>query len=280
MTQCQHCNGQGWKRTSDMSAAPCSWCLRPRLVREFLGPDLVTANSLKSSPLYEALGDVNEVPTLDRTLENIFIKSRWPPLRPHLKLALGHRYWLDSKFRFRMETDERIFNVWIGKEDYRHRSRSVRDDATTFNGLRDLVLDPDLLILRLGHMGHPNKAAPGALKEALQLREVALKPTWVVQDPTGDYPHSWSVDVATYLSEHFDVVDFSHPGALASSAFTTPTPTMDVEEHHAPRPSRRTRSAPPPPTPDVDGSLGIAGAGDSKGYRGGVHKKRSSEGPV
>jgi hypothetical protein len=282
MKICSHCNGRGWKRTSDTSAAPCPYCLRPRMVRDFLGTELAMAEpSIKSSPLYAALGDVNEEPTLDRTTENLFIKSTWSALRVHLKLALGHRFWLNPSFHFRTETDERIFNVWIGKEKYEGRSRNVRDDVTTFNSLRDLTLEPDLFIVRLGHIAHPNKAAPGAFKEALQLREVALKPTWVVQE-SSEHPYSWSVDVAAYLSEHFDVVDLTHlplgsspqEQTVASSTVGTPHRTMDVEDHE---PSPVTTMS-----TDLDDPMGLTRQGTYKPSRNGYKRRPSGggEGPV
>jgi len=63
-----------------------------------------------------------------------------------------------------------------------------------------------LVILRLGYIGHPNKAAAGALKEALMIRETADKAVWVVEDPDRSWTHSRDINVEYYLNERFETV--------------------------------------------------------------------------
>lgn len=110
------------------------------------------------------------------------------------------------------------------------------------------------MILRLGFLGHKNVAAPGYLKEALMLREVALKPTWLLMSPSSPFGpghFTYSDELAEYITEHFDVVDFksNDDGPLHGVEGTErkPKPTVlddeesvalgapsDVEEEQAP----------------------------------------------
>jgi hypothetical protein len=103
------------------------------------------------------------------------------------------------------------------------------------------------------------------------IREVALKPTWVVlQDPSGAYPHSWSEEVHAYLLEHFDVVDFTKlspagqakaptSAGKAESIAPTKAPAMQVEGDDEPEES------PPPIMATVeDDPTGSSRAGKYK----------------
>ena len=267
---CPECNGTQWKRVGD-KARPCV-CLSLEMLDHYLGPDLSGAPKIHTGPLYAFDREMNA--TLDRTSENLFIKSTWPTILPHLRLAIGHRYWyVDRTFRHFIVTDERILNVYVGNERYGARSKMKRDDMSSFNGLKDLVEEPDLLVVRLGFIGHKNIAAPGALKQALMLREAARRPTWVVQNPAGDYPISWNEEVAAYFAEYFDVVDMRKLPQQPE-----PTPTIDVEEHSSPaakpRPQATTELM---PTIDSD-SLGVTRAGAYKAGRRPTWKKRRDDG--
>jgi hypothetical protein len=265
---CPLCNGQKWTRTSDLSVRPCL-CLRRNKLRDFLGPELATAPFISetSSPLYAFDSkNVDKPASLDRTTENLFIKSRWSVLPSHFQLAIGHRYLLDPSFRFRIETDEHLLNVYLGNEHTKWKASKVRDDAKGLNSLKDVVENLDLLIVRLGLIGYKNVAAPGVLKQSLMMREFALKPTWVVQDPSNENPISWNEEVRAYLAEHFDVVDFTRekPATTVGFSFHVPKvqpvadkPAMEVEELSA-EPEVRTI-----PSNDDD-PMGITRAGTSK----------------
>jgi hypothetical protein len=201
---CQLCKGARWKIVGD-KAQPCI-CLKLRMLQEYLGPEIGVARRIQRSPLY-TLNDDCKSAKLDRTTENLFIKATWPTLLPHLRLALGHRYFQQSTFRFATVTDERVIRVYVGDESFKHRSSKVREDRENYNGLHDLVEAPDLVLVRLGYLAYKNAAAPGALKEALMIREAAHKPTWVIQNPHQEYPLSWNEEVAAYVVAHFAVVD-------------------------------------------------------------------------
>lgn len=217
---CPLCGGDGRIVTSSLTAYLCQ-CKRLEKVRSFLGLEIRTAQIPAKSPLYEAAEDLRDEPLVDRTVENLFIKSRWHILLGHLKFALAARYWR-APFTFLMVTDERLFNVWIG-----HEKRKTRDESMQFDSLRDMVLPVDLLIVRLGFFGHKNASAPGVLKTALMIRETELRPTWLVQSPNPSHTEtiSWNEDVEAYVRDHFDVVDF------LKGVPEAPAPGLEVHEH-------------------------------------------------
>jgi hypothetical protein len=268
---CPICKGTRWRLSAD-KARPCV-CLLQEMLDNYLGPDLSGAARIRESPLYAIDGDFTS--TRDRTNENLFIKSSWPVLLPHLRLAIGHRHHRDATFRFTILTDERIINVYVGNESY--KARSGRSAEGNFNGLKDLVESADLVVVRLGFLGHKNVAAPGALKQALMIREAALKPTWVVQNPVGDHPVSWNEEVAAYLVEHFDVIDMRKmPAPQQPEA----RPTMEVEEAPQAPAKVKVKVAPDPP-PDLmpthdDDPFGMTREGSSRpgGRRNHTWKKK------
>ena len=245
---CPECHGARWK-TSGEKARTCL-CLLTEMLSGYLGPDLNSAPKITYGPLYAL--DENFNTKLDRTSENLFIKSTWPVFLPHLRLAIGYSWYNDSAFRYLILTDERILNVFVGNEQYNNRSRKSRENKDSYNGLKDLVEGSNLIIVRLGFLGYKNAAAPGALKQALMIREVARKPTWIVRSPEDEYPRSWNDEVALYVKEYFDTVDLSTttPRTLAED----PSPSMNVEHYEAPTPSRgkTKKAAPPPEEPSLD----------------------------
>lgn len=212
---CPLCNGDEAVFINEYDKAPCK-CLMVRLYKKHLGNEVSTARTILGSPLYqEEDGKV----VVDRTKENLFIRSYWPVLLSHFKWTFFRK---GMSFRFGplgsngfFLTDERILKVWLGSESYNQRPKGKRDDTPTFNSLGDLVgTDYNLVVIRLGFLGHPNRAAPGALKEALMIREVACLPTWIVEEPDNDFGkcHSFSNDVYDYIGRNFATVDLTQTG--------------------------------------------------------------------
>ena len=244
---CPVCHGARWKISGE-KARTCL-CLSTEMLSDYLGPDLNGAPKITEGPLYAL--DANFNPRLDRTSENLYIKSTWPVVLPHIRLALGYCWYHNMAFRYLILTDERILNVFVGNEQYNNRSRKTREDRESYNGLRDLVEDPHLVIVRLGFIAYKNVAAPGALKQALMIREVARKPTWIVHninDPPPVSLNDWEIN--SYLKEYFDTLDLSTittPVALIEE----PVTSMNVEPYEAPPPRSKAKKNPPPEDPPV-----------------------------
>lgn len=210
---CSKCSYTGFIRLNgdDTRVQQCI-CSYAKTLKAYLGPEIASAPTITKSPFYE-VGPKGEAPRVDATRENLFIKSYWSDLLPHLKWALGCKGPL---FRYRVVTDEKIKTVYLGNESYRTRAKDVRDDVETYNSIGDLVgPDQDLVIVRIGFLGYKNIAMPGILKEALMLRESAMKPTWIVELPSNPFVpghFSYSEDIGTYVSRLYRTVEVQGTG--------------------------------------------------------------------
>lgn len=191
------CDGRGHIPVDDMTMKLCR-NLYAKALRQHLGKDLSRVQHVPSSPLLKRASDGTFV--VDRTKDNLHIKGcTWSRLLPHLKLALGCK---GLNFHFKILTDQQIKNVFVGNEHRQFR----KPGQEFYNSLGDLVGEFDLVIIKLGYIGHKNVAAPGALKETLLIREASSLPTWVVEDPYRPWTHSCDPDVEYYIQDRFDVV--------------------------------------------------------------------------
>lgn len=151
--------------------------------------------------------------SVDLTTSNIFIRDcRWYNFLPHLKWALVAKGLM---YRFLEVDDNRVKEVYVGDESYKHSNFKKKKAGSTNNNLSELLgSDFDLVIIRLGFLGHKNRAAPGALKEALMHRELLDLPTWLLEGPEHEWDgakcHTYDADVAVYIETHFD--DLRIPG--------------------------------------------------------------------
>jgi hypothetical protein len=202
---CPLCAGLGMTRKG-LDTQQCR-CAFVKNVKRRLGKDIMNAHpAVYSSPLYEPAKDGGP-PLIDLTTENLFIRARWEDFLPHFKLAATNLLSRTGfQWYFQLVTDERIKSVFVGNESYSSRARKQRDDVASFNSLGDLLGgDFDLVIIQLGYLGYKNVAAPGALKEALLIRQAANKPTWIV-DPNQNEGRfqpghlAYSQDLAEYLA--------------------------------------------------------------------------------
>lgn len=256
------CGGRGYTLIEDAYgndlSRPCPNVLKRRIL-ENLGPEIASVQGC-NSPLYQC--PPHSPVVKDYTTQNLLLVSTWPGLLPHFKWAL---YAKGQMFRFRVVTDNKIKTVFVGDDQYRARPTSVREDMRTFNNLEDLVGDLDLVILKLGYLGHKNAAAAGALKEALLIREVARKPTWVIEDTRVGYEwhHSRSPEVEDYLERHFERMELApaDPGMPIRERREDDlheVEGMSVEDHEVepppstPRPARRVPLATAKVEVDVD----------------------------
>lgn len=284
---CAKCNYTGYLHVEgdDARVAQCI-CAYAKTLKAYLGPEIAAAPTITRSPLY-TLGKRGEPPTIDRTPDNLFIKSYWTDLLPHVKWALACKGPL---FRYRVVTDEKLRTVWVGNESYKQRAKSERDEVVTFNGLADLVgPELDLVVIRLGFLGYKNIAMPGILKEALMIREAAGKPTWLVEVPSSifGYGHfSYNEDVGGYVERLFEVVNLvrerSEQDAPHGFGLDQEEPVEDVGMGaHTPdpepvlrQPKERFKAPPAVEVPDMSAILGD----DSRKFKKGNGKKRSGGG--
>lgn len=204
---CPTCGGAGYLYNEEtFTRTPCN-CKVAEYMIKHLGPEIAKAQTIIQSPLYEFGAAEGEPPKVDRTRENLHVKAAWTDLLPHLKLCL----WTKGLFfDFRIVTDEKIKTVYVGAESYTARAKSKRDDMVTYNSLNDLLgKEYPFVIIRLGFLGHKNVAAPGAVKEALMIRDAAQKPTWIIEEPNSPFGpgnFTYSDDLAEYIDRNFKSV--------------------------------------------------------------------------
>ena len=202
------CNGSGWVIVDSLNARMCV-CMMAKKIKQSLG-DLAGAPSIPSTVLYQP-GGVDMPPLVDRTQDNLFILGKWfDVIRPNLKRALSCKLGdTNLKFRFLTISDERIKNVWVGNEQ--SSKSKLRSDTECANSLRELMgLDYDLVLIRLGFLVAPNRAAPAMLKEALMIRESLDKPTWLFHPPDmtfGPGCTAYDPEVQYYIDNRFEVLE-------------------------------------------------------------------------
>lgn len=177
------------------------------LIKHFnkkIGPNIAKAPFAHDSPFASLLKT------------NVFITAERRELDPHLKTAL---WKAGPDFFFRLTTDAQVLDAWLSKE---RAASAVEKD---YSSLRDLVEQPDLLILYLGVVSYPNRALPGIIQETLELRGFEGKPTWVVTSKTKPLVEGlnlcYSADLVHYLQDHFvkktlQKVASTSPGKTAS----------------------------------------------------------------
>jgi hypothetical protein len=273
MAVCPHCKDTGWVAVDDTTRRKCI-CAYAKELKEHLGKEIAYARTLEQSPLFVPGKD-------DLTEDDLFIKCDWPKLLPHLKWTLTFK---TLAFKFVIVTDEKIKTVYLGAESYAARAKGLRDDVSTYNCLADLIGSQyDLVIIKLGNLGYPNKAMPGILKEALLLREALGKTTWLIEESDkvfGPGNFSYSPDLHTYIQENFTVValegEARHvPPLKAVTAPRKAEPIEDVSLDDPPEeaPVAATESA----FKDLDWDI-VAGGSPKRSKGGWKPKKRPSGG--
>jgi hypothetical protein len=146
----------------------------------------------------------------DLTLDNLFITGCWAEAAQHLRWAVGAKNYDDPSFTFKMVPDEMLLRVFLGDFSYKSRSVKVRDDIETYNNLSDLVGGHSLLIVRLGKLGHTNRAAGNVLLEALNLRGAQSLPTWLIEEGAvhfGPDHKFYNDEVGRYIQDNFETID-------------------------------------------------------------------------
>ena len=175
---CKLCGGAGRQLHFPADSPPysidCSCTkVRKRLAELEMGwAGVSMAPTFKKSPL-AALVSSNAWVTATDTL-----------LRGHLKSV-----FLDlPKRSFRVVTDSDLMTAWLAtaasEEIFDLDARGESSKAAT---LPDLVVPPDLLVVRLGVKTARNSAMGEVLGEALTIRLHRLLPVWVVDSATQPY---------------------------------------------------------------------------------------------
>lgn len=188
---CTICGGAGYLPVPEDpdSRVRCRCTLRS-LYRSKLGKEIFDAPDIADSP-YKTCVE-----------KNLFVTSTRRDFLPHVRYAL-----IDQGLNFfsRVTNDSQMLDAWLSKERS-HSQEEGTAETVDFTSLRDLVEDPDLLIIFLCVVSYPNRALPGVILEALRVRTFEGKPTWVVNPHAHPFTKGhlcWSPEVEEYIVENF-----------------------------------------------------------------------------
>ena len=156
--------------------------LRQRLLR--IDSQFGSVRHDPTTPLYQR-------GRFDLTTKNLLLtQTNWRVFLSHFKWVLGSK---PPSFFVRIVTDMTLKQVYMGEASFRARSPEQREDGgvPVFNSLEDLLVIPDLIVLRVGNVVYFNRAMASIMMEALLLRDGVGKPTWIVE-PEGQHFRPWA----------------------------------------------------------------------------------------
>lgn len=137
------------------------------------------------------------LPLIRNPRNHYYILCSWSDLKAVIKLVM----LLNSNRVVKITSDREIRDVYVGSKS--RRAIGDNSDGEVLNSLEDLVDHPFLVILRLNELFYKNKAAAGALEEAMSIRLHKDKPLWVInnrENPFGKGSIAWSPSVEDLIS--------------------------------------------------------------------------------
>lgn len=111
---------------------------------------------------------------IDAVRKSAYVVSAWSDMKSIIKAVMIKH----MNLFVRITSDNEIKAAYVG--DMSHKAKG--DTEATYENIGDFVGPPDLVIIRLNALTRSNKAAAGALEEALVHRADRDKPTWTVCD--------------------------------------------------------------------------------------------------
>jgi len=219
---CKRCGGTGSIPIDHMTVQECL-CSYAMYLKQTMDKEILAAPAIRVTPFYDP-------PEVDFTKKSHMIKVWWDDLLPHLRRILIKK---GRKFRLKIVTDEHLKRVWLGTESYKAKQASQSED-TPYENLADLIGERyDLVIIRLGFLGYKNVAMPGILLEALKIREVACKPTWLIEEPNspwGECHRSYSIEVAEHIQRRYPSLTYKGQERTAPPRGVDAKPKSPVED--------------------------------------------------
>lgn len=209
---------------------------------------------------------------------SFFITSEWADMKAIIKATMI----ANASLLIKITSDREIRDVFVGS-----KSRAARgDDEVVFNNIEDLMSAPDLSIVRLNELTYKNKAAPGALEEALSYRMDRERPVWILSNnsrPFGMESHSYSDSVWDLISSldsvHIPRIHNVRPNPMAASAGPLSMESINLQTVSSSRGKvsrSKPKSASNPKPPNDDPLPDVADDGDGLGsiYASGVPAKK------
>lgn len=142
-------------------------------------------------------------PVCRRFEDNVWLVSNWEDAKAFVKILM-----LTNNGKFiRLTSDLEIKNIYVGSKSRKTVGEGY--EGPVYDNVSEFTEPPDLVIVRLNAMAAKNKAAAGALEEALVVRVDYDRPTWVLTDPENPFgPGSvaYSDSVMELIFTRFDRV--------------------------------------------------------------------------
>jgi hypothetical protein len=216
------------------------------------------------------------LPILNQVNRHIMVIASWPDMKAILKAVII----ANPKKFVRITSDREIRDVYVGS-----KSRAARGDeeGKIYNSLEDLMDIADLVVVKLNELSYKNKAAPGAVEEAISYRIDRDKPTWLYSDSSKPFVQdsfAYSDSIADIIKTHFhitripQILSYSKLDldSLAPLEVKSSEPQKDISEPIAASEETKTRPEPAKPrkvsvvpkikpSEDLDASLSIYGSG-------------------
>lgn len=164
-----------------------------------------------------------EHPIMKAVGMSVYVVAAWADMKAIIKAVMIKN---PSKF-VRISSDAEIRDVFVGSKSKAAKSAGFEGDV--YNNLSDLMDPPDLMVIRLNEISYKNKAAAGALEEALSYRLDREKPTWVLSNldkrfVSGSFAYSESVaELLATGYKRTSVKQIAKPLALDDGLFAEPT---------------------------------------------------------
>lgn len=154
---------------------------------------------------------------IDAVQRSLYMTVYQADMRAFIKLVMI-KY--SNKF-VRITSDREIRDVYVGSTSSKARGEFSKEPV--YNNIEDLVKMPDLLLIRLNELKSKNRAAAGALEEAMCYRLDRGLPLWMIsdkRDPFHDSSHAWSETVGAILRSLIQV----QVGSILPDNYTPPPP--------------------------------------------------------
>ncbi len=145
----------------------------------------------------EILPEHLTLPIIEATDKSLYVISAWMDMKAVTKAIILK----NPNQLIKITSDAEIRDVFVGSKS--KASKASGFEGEVFNNLQDLMDTPDLMLVRLNEITYKNKAAAGALEEALSYRLDRDKPTWVLSNmdkPFVQGSFAYSDSVAELLS--------------------------------------------------------------------------------
>jgi hypothetical protein len=144
-----------------------------------------------------------KLPLMGMVKKSLFVCSSWTDMKAVVKAIMLKHLNLFLK----ITSDAEIRNVYVGSAA--KSAKSADFDGEFYNNLQDLMDPPALMVVRLNEISNRNKAAAGALEEALCHRLDRDKPTWILSDldkPFQSGSHAYSDTIAELVRSGYERV--------------------------------------------------------------------------